>query len=379
MATGFDPQTLVQNTSLAQQATSVFSGAGQTFDKLSNAVGGAVSGLASSLGISGLTPSSALLTSVSQLSTAAPISKFTDSLSNKTRIDDMTPQESKQDSSKQGALQFPSDITDRFIKFTFASYYQPGPLFKREIIPARSIILPIPSDLVERYGVQYSEKQLGVLGALQESGMLGSAAEGLQNLTNESAASAGQSLGRIAGDAGNAAAIARNVIGTISDSAGNAFDRATGTILNPYNALQFTGIELRNHSFKYKFSPNNMAESQNLKAIIKEFKLRMLPEKKGLLFNFPDVCTIEFSDSKNALYYFKNCYLKTMNVNYAPSGNPAFFVKSGGGKDPVEVEITLEFGEIEPVTRNDIMKDNFTGNIGQAVSSDRQTSQQSAS
>jgi len=376
MATGFDPQSLVQNSTLAQQAKSIFSGAGQTFDKLTNAVGGAVSGLASSLGQAGLPSASALLTSISQLSASTPISKFTDSLSNTTRIDDLTPQESKPDPSQQGSLQFPSDITDKFIRFTFASYYQPGPLFKREIIPSRSIILPIPADLIEKHGVQYSEKQLGVLGVLQESGMLGSAAAGLQNLTTESAGKAGEALGRLAGDAGNAAAIARNVIGAISDSAGNAFDRATGTILNPYNALQFTGIELRNHSFKYKFSPNNATESQTLKNIIKEFKLRMLPEKVGLLFNFPDVCTIEFSDRENALYYFKNCYLKSISVNYAPSGNPAFFI---GGKNPVEVEISLEFGEIEPVTRNDIIKGDFTGSLGSAISSDRQTSQQADS
>jgi len=76
------------------------------------------------------------------------------------------------------------------------------------------------------------------------------------------------------------------------------------------------------------------------------------------------------------LYYFKNCYLKSINVNYAPSGNPAFFI---GGKNPVEVEITLEFGEIEPVTRNDIIKGDFTGSYGQAITSGRQTSQQSDS
>lgn len=365
MPFGLDPASLVQTTSLKNQADKLFSGASQTFDRVAGGISSAVQGLAAGLGIAGLDPASAVRSSVAQLSGIAPVSKFTDSLINTNRVEDLSPQETKPDESKLIPLQYPQDITNRFIKFTFAAFYQPGPLFKREIIPQRSIILPIPSDLVERYGVQYQEKQLGVLGILQESGVLQGL--GQSDMSEGSVKAMGTKMGEIVKNPGNAAAVARNAIGMISDSAGSAFDRATGTILNPYSALQFTGIELRSHSFKYKFSPNNRAESKVIKDIIKEFKLRMLPEKTGLLFNFPDVCTIEFADSNKALYFFKNCYLKSMNVNYAPAGTPAFFVKAGGGDDPVEVELSLEFGEIEPVTRNDVIKGKFTGAPGQAM------------
>ncbi len=92
---------------------------------------------------------------------------------------------------------------------------------------------------------------------------------------------------------------------SVSDNAGAAIDRVTGSILNPYQALQFQGIDLRSHSFRFRCSPNSEKEAEALKAIIQQFKIRMLPEKKGLLFNFPDICTIEFQ-TRNMPYSFKN-------------------------------------------------------------------------
>lgn len=51
-----------------------------------------------------------------------------------------------------------------------------------------------------------------------------------------------------------------------------------------------------------------------------------------------------------------------MSVNYAPQGTPSFFK---GGKYPTEAEISLEFGEVEPVTRDDVEKGDLTMGEGQ--------------
>jgi hypothetical protein len=53
-----------------------------------------------------------------------------------------------------------------------------------------------------------------------------------------------------------------------------------------------------------------------------------------------------------------------MNVNYSPSGTPVFFL---GGQHSAEVELSLDFGEIEPLSRNDILSGDFTGKVGQAM------------
>jgi len=360
-----NPESLTNPTTLSQQSTSLFSGVSQTIDRVGAGAQGAITNIAKALNIGGMAAAGSLRTSIAQVSGITPASKFIDNMSNKSTLPDFTPEQSRENgTSNLAPLQYPRDMPEKkFIKFTFAAYYQPGPLFQREIIPTRSIILPLPSDLAERYGVQYAEKQLGVLGALQETGML----QGIAT-TDASVGSIrkmGERAGELASDKGNLAVAARNMVGAISESSGAAIDRATGTILNPYSALQFSGVELRSHSFKYKFSPNSETESKIIKEIIREFKLRMLPEKRGLTFNFPDVCTIEFAN-KNSLYYFKNCYLKSMNVNYSPSGTPVFFL---GGQHAAEIEISLDFGEIEPLSRNDILSGDFTGKVGQAMSS----------
>ena len=50
-----------------------------------------------------------------------------------------------------------------------------------------------------------------------------------------------------------------------------------------------------------------------------------------------------------------------MSVNYAPQGSPSFFK---GGKHPTEADISLEFGEVEPVTREDAQKGDMTMGFG---------------
>jgi hypothetical protein len=253
------------------------------------------------------------------------------------------------------------DLGHYYIKFTFKSAYQKSTVFPRQEITQSSIFLPLPSDLSERYSVQYAEKQLGMAGLLEESGLLKSAQDVLGGtMTTGKAQEAGRNLSNVVSQPGNLAYLARSGIKSVSDTAGAAIDRVTGSILNPYQALQFQGIDLRSHSFKFRCSPNSEKEAEALKAVIQQFKIRMLPEKAGLLFNFPDICTIEFQ-TRNMPYSFKNCYLKSMSVNYAPNGTPSFFK---GGKYPTDAEISLEFGEVEPVTRGDVEKGDLTMEAG---------------
>lgn len=320
---------------------------------ISPTVSGAVSGIASKLNAAGSSIAGAASAAFNQLGSAASVvTKFKDTLGTAERIRDIRPENVRGKVTKgANQLQFPLDLGHYFIKFTFKSAYQTNPVFPRQELPVATVFMPLPSDLNERYSVQYAEKQLGMAGLLEEAGLLKAAQDTLGGtMTKEKAAGAGQALGNVVGKPGNLAYLARSGIKSISDTAGAAIDRATGSVLNPYQALQFQGIDLRSHSFRFKCSPNSQAEAAALKQIIQTFKTRMLPEKRGLLFNFPDICTIEFQ-TRNMPYSFKNCYLKSMSVNYAPQGTPAFFK---GGEYPAEVEISLDFGEIEVVTRNDV-------------------------
>lgn len=359
-------------TTIAQQSEQLLGSAQSTISNLgsttlsaaTDSVSGVLGGITSKLSAAGSSITGAATAAYNQLgSTVSTVTKFKDTLGVAEKIREIRPEGVRGKLTKgPNQLQFPLDLGHYYIKFSFKSAYQTNPVFPRKELPTSTIYLPLPSDLGERYSVQYAEKQLGMAGLLEESGLLKSAQETLGGtMTQEKAAAAGRNLGNIAGAPGNLAYLARSGIKSISDNAGAAIDRATGSVLNPYQALQFQGIDLRSHSFRFRCSPNSEAEAAALKNIIRELKIRMLPEKSGLLFNFPDICTIEFQ-TRDMPYSFKNCYLKSMSVNYTPQGSPSFFK---GGKYPTEADITLEFGEVEPVTRNDVQSGDLTQSLGQ--------------
>lgn len=361
-----NPTSIAQQAQQAVETTSSFINnvSTTTLTSQTSALQGAIGSVADKLRTAGSSIAGAAASAFNQLGgVTSTLTKFKDALGTAEKIRDIRPENVRGKITKgPNQMQFPLDLGQYYIKFTFKSAYQDNPVFKRTLLEQASIFMPLPSDLTERYSVQYAEKQLGMAGLLEEAGVLKSAQEALGgNFTKEQAEQVGRNLGNIAGNAGNMAYLARSGIKSISDTAGAAIDRATGSVLNPYQALQFQGIDLRSHSFRFRCSPNSEAEAAALKAIIREFKIRMLPEKQGLLFNFPDICTIEFK-TRDMPYSFKNCYLKSMNVNYAPQGTPAFFK---GGKYPAEVEISLDFGEVEPVTRNDVQKGDLTQSFGQ--------------
>jgi hypothetical protein len=81
----------------------------------------------------------------------------------------------------------------------------------------------------------------------------------------------------------------------------------------------------------------------------------MHPELNGLLLQFPDQCSIKLSSPfiDEDYYFVQDCYLRGMTVNYAPSGTPAF---TKNGEHPAEISISLQFGEIKPLSRNTFTK-----------------------
>lgn len=264
-----------------------------------------------------------------------------------------------------------------FVKFVFQDFYQEELFTPRNILEKATIILPIPNNLQESHSMGYSEKSLGLLGLLEKNLLnAGSINSTIKNITGgpgsgseEGLREFGKKLGLDLGAPQTLMYLGRSFIGGISDTAGAVADRITGTALNPFQALQFTGVNLREHSFTYRFSPNNAQESALLKKIIKTFKVRMHPDapKTGggsiPLFNFPDSCEITFGPALDSLYYIKRCYLKNMTVNYAPQGTPSFFA---GTNEPVEIEMSLQFGEVAPILREDILEQYKSVQTGQS-------------
>lgn len=268
---------------------------------------------------------------------------------------EVTRVEYKDTTSFLGSLVYPGDMK-YYTLFKFKKYQKVDVVATAKELPTVSIVLPIPSNLAEAFNVEYDTPALGPL--------VGSAVEGIGNLLRNVQdngvslpdMSSLPSMAQKTVTAGRDSALAGVLKGmsAASETAGNIASMALGIAPNPHLATIFRNVGMRTHTFSYRFAPNSEVELRNIKQIIKELKQRMLPglsKDNNILFTFPDLCDISFGPSKEKPYTIKTCVLESLNVNYAPSGTPAFF-KTG---DPVEVEISMSFKETRVFTREDVV------------------------
>ena len=366
----FDFSNFSNKTSIADQSSVSYNGDGGKTTYFGPSSTGASTGLSnvfnnlsSKLGLSGFSSSGSVKGAFGSYGSGI-VPQLKDNLGVASPINSDTPENSPSKTKLPGSLQYPKDVGKYFITFTFKDRFQSSPIAPRRLVPSVTITLPIPANLQESFNMSYSDKQLGMLGVLEEAGLMNQ--ETLNKMFNGSADQAGaaaKDIGKkvagIATASGGATAglyAVRQAASTLGlETAGAAIDRVTGTVLNPYQELQFEGVSLREHSFSYTFSPNSRAEADSLKKIIRTFKERMHPELNGLLLQFPDQCSIKLSSPfiDEDYYFVQDCYLRGMTVNYAPSGTPAF---TKNGEHPAEISISLQFGEIKPLSRNTFTK-----------------------
>lgn len=232
--------------------------------------------------------------------------------------------------------------------FTFNQYERIVPNEAPKEKTSISIVLPMPPDLKENFNVNYDDPSLGVYGSVTDSAMKEIRTFlGVKDVPVDDKTLKG-SIGAAAG-----AGLIRGIQQSKFGETGGAIARmVTGVAPNPYLALVFRDVSLREHTFQYRFSPRSEEELQVLKKIIKELKKRMLPgltKGSDILFTFPDTCDISFGPNKDVPYKIKKCVMLSLNVNYSPNG-PAFF-KTG---DPVVVDIQMTFKEMSAFTRVDM-------------------------
>jgi hypothetical protein len=142
---------------------------------------------------------------------------------------------------------------------------------------------------------------------------------------------------------------------------GSALSKSSGVAGNPKKEQIFREVDFRTFTFSYQFFPRSKNEADNVRNIIKEFKLHMHPELKKDRANFLYIYPSEFD-----IYYYQNgaenlnihrhtsCVLTDMNVLYTPQG---VFTAFDGGM-PSQINVTLTFKELAILTKENI-KDGF--------------------
>lgn len=239
-----------------------------------------------------------------------------------------------------------------------------------------SITLPIPNNIVDVMALNYDQFEQGPFGgrpteeitrivagaadsiATTADLMLraGESAESRMRMAGRAAAGIGQNIlaatstGLNAIDRSSISAFVRN---TITDEAiRGVVGQTLGTIPNPNRSVQFNGVDLRSYEYSWKFMPHSVEESNRLRNIIEAFKYSSLPEVKNRYFlTYPDIVQVKFLRIEHQLFKHKLCFIESVNVNYAPSGQPTFFHQTDA---PVEMELSVRLREVSSITREDI-------------------------
>ena len=167
--------------------------------------------------------------------------------------------------------------------------------------------------------------------------------------------------------------------GELSEAVGNALaaaaagvegqallSRTTGQVLNPNMELLFKGPALRPFSFKFKLSPRDKDEADEVIKILRFFKQGSAPirSKSNLFLKSPHIFKIKYirmgqeGELHRGLNAFKACALQSVGVNYTPTGNYATY--SDGIM--VSYDLTMSFSEITPIFNDDYtIGDQFIG------------------
>ena len=200
------------------------------------------------------------------------------------------------------------------------------------------ITLHIEDRPTVKYGANYTEKDLGTLAGLL---MQGSVAQSIKDV-------AGEGIARVLAQA---IKLPGSIFGM---DLNNVREAATATRTNPFKEVFFESVDYRTFSFRYKFFPKDLSESNKVHSIIHLFKYHMHPElsEQKMFYVYPSEFSLRYfyKDKENDwLHKFATCVLTDMSVEY---GGDQFSTFENGA--PVEIGMTLTFREIEQITTDGI-------------------------
>ncbi len=225
-------------------------------------------------------------------------------------------------------------------------------------INGSTIRLYIPDTVNVAYNSQYGDMSL--TGALGKPYFVAQAGASLYDSVS-GAPGSGYNLERVkdivnrVGDNPYARQILSNITGISED----LLLSGVGAALNPQLQVIFQGVGFRSHQFDFTLTPHSKQEAEEIKKIVRAFKLAAAPEiptnaifGKGIYFKVPDRFNIKFlynGQENTNVHKITECVLQNINVDYAPMGWSTF-----DDGNPVQTKLTLQFQETEIVDKTRI-------------------------
>ena len=221
------------------------------------------------------------------------------------------------------------------------------------------IAMFMPANVQVTYGANYTDTQIG------------GGTEDILNAFNSLAS----------GDIENAVRSAFNVTDAVAEGATNAalagvgalpiglaglregVEAKAGSVIADRLELAFKGINKRQFQYTFKMIPRSQAEAEEIRKIVFTFKQNMLPEfvggnRAGRKFRVPNTFDIQYmyaGRTNEFLHHISTCVLETMSVSYGGDRYKTFEGQDDGAP-PVETSITLNFKELELITRERVFE-----------------------
>ena len=249
-----------------------------------------------------------------------------------------------------------------------------GEYFKDKAYP--QILMYMPQDIQDTFAAKWEGKKFGQIttGLISAAGQEGNinklkkAGQTLDTALDKSMVEAAASI---------VTGLAQKITGD-TITAGDLFGGISGVARNPNVEVLFQNMELRTFDLTFKMTPFDENDVQRMDAIIKIFKMAMLPQynlgegvspfdKKNEALDagfiqVPKVCAVNFMRGSSRNHYlprYKMCAITDVNVNYTPDNVYATFDSTGGLGSTVATELKISFMETKLVFSEDIKERGF--------------------
>ena len=218
---------------------------------------------------------------------------------------------------------------------------------------ASSICLYMPATVGVNQTADYSEPDIGGLAKM------------LAAFSDEFAKSGSfsDSFGAIKGDiATSAGEVAKSALDGVMDGAKALAEITHGRVFSNRMEMVFKGVPRRTFSFQFTMMPKSEAEAKSIREICQMFRFYMAPSFEGeantsRTFIVPATFDIEYrligGGENNFLNKISTSVLTSCDITYGGE-RTTFFRPTDGGAPPVQTNITLNFKELEIITRERI-------------------------
>jgi hypothetical protein len=220
--------------------------------------------------------------------------------------------------------------------------------------PHQFVCLPIPSGIGATYEQGWDQADVGLLASGVQMGVEAAMGSGGRTLAS--------SMDEVGETMKSAMGGKKAILGTVGKMIMGeaATQRASGraTFSNTY--VTYTGPAFRDFSYNFSLKPLDRKESDAVRTIIRFFKSNSAPRQLMgsvmRLYELPKLFGISYHGRKGPMKHMNNiakCALTNINVVYGGDRFAVFAEDSA----PVQVDLTLQFKEVQLLAQSDMLAD----------------------